>query len=235
MKPVNLLLSATAFTLFSTSCSHQQTEAPARPDPLVELWSGEDSLYTPENNLQAASVTVEDGAVMSAVVQNGKLLLKAAVGGNTIVHITGTDNRKAVIRTRSLTPFYIWRNLVNHATYKPQVTVKTTDVALKAAITSELSEKVAKPFYLQFNDKDSARYRNESGAQPVMAGVKFENLRFTLTLNGTTTHYTVHTHKDRYILGLENDLTAHYQALYPGKGIESVLTVEYVQQQLPPG
>lgn len=235
MKPINLLLTATAFVLFSTSCSHQQTEAPARLDPLVELWTGEDSLYTPENNLQAATVTVEDGAVMNAAVQNGKVLLKAAVGGNTIVTITGTDNRKASIRARSLTPFYMWRNLVNHATYKPQVTVNVTDAVVKAAITAELLAKVAKPYYLQFNDKDSARYRDESGAQPVMAAVKFENLKFTLTLNGATTHYTVLTHKDRYILGLVNNLTAHYQALYPGKGIESVVTVEYVQQQLPPG
>lgn len=235
MKLVNLSLIATVVTLSCTSCSSKKSDPVPTPDPLVELWGGEDSLYTPENNLRVTSVTVEDTKVVTATVADGKLLLKSVDGGNTVVRFTGNDNKTGAIRARVLTPFYIWKNLVNHATYKPRVTVKAADAALAASITAELTAALATTYTLQFIDEDSLRYRNAASVPPVQAKYSFKDLTFTLSMNDVTNYYKVITHKDRMILGLENDLTTRYRALHTGKDIESVVTVEYVQQQLPPG
>ncbi|WP_188951662.1 hypothetical protein [Filimonas zeae] len=232
---MNLLVIAFAFTLLSTSCNRKETTSAPLPDPYLELWHGEDTLYTPENNMQVASVTVSDNKVLTASVTGGKAFLKTVEAGGVDVEFTGIDGRKEKLRVWVRVPFYMWRSLVNHATYKPQVKVKIADAALSAAVTKELTEKLAKPYYINFRNEDSAWYFNIPETQRFTAWYSYKDLRFILKVNGETNEYKVLTHKDRKILGLEQDLTTRYQALHPGKGVELVVTVEYVQDQLPPG
>jgi hypothetical protein len=37
------------------------------------------------------------------------------------------------------------------------------------------------------------------------------------------------------MLGLEQDLTEHYKALHPDKGIQKIIVVHYVKRNIQPG
>ncbi|MDJ1479972.1 hypothetical protein QNI16_05700 [Cytophagaceae bacterium YF14B1] len=236
MKLINLLLFS-AFILFFTACTKKETIPEPEPpkETAIELWLGEDSLYTPENNLVVTQATVAHPDAVSAVVENGKVRLKALQEvGATYVTLTDATNQSIQIVVWTLTPYQL-KNLVNHATYKPSVKVQAADAATSATITAELEAKIAKPFRMQFRSSGMAIYWEEGVANPLQASYQFGDLQLEFTVNEVKHLYKVHTHTDRTILALEQDLTAYYQALYPDKGIESVVTTEYVQHLLPPG
>jgi hypothetical protein len=245
MKAIQLSFAIAAITLLLTACSKNNDDQKINPPPPgpVLLWPGEDSLYTPEGNVQPSQVTSDNEAVVKAAIQGSRIKLSAGIIGTTNIRITDAANHTLPKEVRTMNLAYQWKSVAENEPYKTSVIVEATDGSFAETLHTELVNEAKIPFQLQFvspytDNVNESLFRligpNTNGM--IEGSFSFVNLTLTLTTNGgKVTIYKVIPYANRRILALREDLTAYYQSLYPGKGITSVIITKHIRNYPPLG
>lgn len=148
-----------------------------------------------------------------------------------------------------------WESLAGDETYKNSVVVETEEAAfaeeLRTEIKQELQEETADLIGYSFRPYTStagidslifmkfihSTQLHEPSLKPASRG-SYSFGELSLTLNpagGGEEVYRLLPYPDRMVIGLQQDLTLHYQNLYPGQGIRKVTVTRHLKQRLPPG
>lgn len=226
-------------------------------DPTLWLWTGEDTLLRVDGDLSAYTVSTDLEEVATAEVTDEGILITAGRYGNTVVHLDAGGDRRHSISVRSMLLAGDWENLAGDENYMNGVVVDAADAVFAEELAAELLEKfreeterlIGYRFSPYVNSStgelDSARFMKFSHTaqqdpilRPASSGsYSFGELSLTLQPSGDNEKevYRLLPYPDRMILGLQRDLTPHYQDLYPDKGIRQVTVTRHLKQWLPPG
>ena len=227
-------------TLTFVACSKNKDNPKPAAQP-VRLWAGQDTVITLTGGTGQYTATSDSEQVAKVTVQNNSLHITTSYPGAVTIHIAGPDNRTSDLQliVRSVTGNW---NRTKGGTRDTDgwttVEVQCSDPALAATLQEQLDETgitLESVRGLAFLDNPSFVFQEIKANGTKREGTfSFHDLTLTLTEGSTIEIYRlIPLATSRF--ALEQDLTAQYQALHPGKGITRVTRTRYYTVMQMPG
>jgi hypothetical protein len=219
-------------TLTFVACSKNKDNPKPEKQP-VRLWAGQDTVIALTSQDGQYTATSGNEQVARVTVQDKNLHITTSYPGTTTIQITGPDNRITDFQLVTNSVTGTWKRIkggTDSTDGWTTVEVACSDPALAATLQEELDEKDIKPESvrgLAFQDYADTVFREIKADNSRREGTfTFHDLTLTLTEGSTVEVYRLIPFTlSRF--ALEQDLTAQYQALHPGKGITRVTRTRY--------
>lgn len=241
MRFVHPCLALLICTLAFVACSkNNDNPSPGKEEPL-RLWAGQDTVIALTGGSGQYTATSDSEQVARVTVQNNSLHITTSYPGPATIHITGPDNRTTDLKliARSVTGnWHRTKGGTESTDGWTTVEVQCSDPALAITLQEQLDEAaIAQESVraLAFRDNPGFFFQEIKANGNKREGTfSFHDLTLTLTEGSTTEVYRlIPLSQSRF--ALEQDLTAQYQALHPGKGITKVTRTRYYTVTLMPG
>jgi hypothetical protein len=235
-------------TLFLLSCSKNKEEETFHLSTgKVELWAGLDTVLvinTPSSttNLSPAYTAVSaNEQVASVVVQGNNLLIHTSQPGFTTIEVKGPDKKSRTISVNARSVIGIWRRVITPTegiVMANDVDIQCSDPATATMLREQLLEKTIQSEtiveYVFWREANLIYQTRQIDKKTKEGTFSYSNFTLTLTENNTTEVFQVLPLNLRKI-GLRQDLTERFRALYPDKGITRVVQTRYFNEAVQPG
>ncbi|CAL1519407.1 hypothetical protein [Chitinophaga sp. MM2321] len=229
-----------SFGYLLSSCKKDQ-----QPDKIqlsshqVELWAGQDTVISISGAPKQYTVSSENEEIARVVIQDNRILITTDLPGSTIIHITDGANNTSTIKLRALSVIGTWRRAEGDESLKARIFVETGDPVFADELQRQLFEATIKQpgtnYMIHFSTDPVMTFTERQQNTVLREGeFLFRNLTLTLTHNAIEDVYKIKP-LDYGVIGLEQDLTAHYKALHPDKDIKKVVIVTHVRKATFPG
>lgn len=227
-------------TLTFLACSKNKDNPKPDKQP-ARLWAGQDTVITLTGQDGQYTATSGNEQVARVTVQDKSLHITTSYPGATTIQITGPDNRITDLQIVARSVTGNWHRVKGGTEATggwTTIEVQCTDPALAATLQEQLSEKSITPESIRdlaFRDDAGGVFQEiKTDGSRRQGSFTFHHLTLTLTEGNTTEVYRlIPLAPSRF--ALEQDLTEHYQALHPGKGIIRVTRTRYYTVVQMPG
>ncbi|NII26492.1 hypothetical protein HB364_15490 [Pseudoflavitalea sp. X16] len=215
-------------TLTFVACSKNKDNPKPEKQPL-RLWAGQDTVIALTGTGQYTAMS-DSTQVAQVTVQNDSLHITTSYPGPATIHITGPDNRTTDLKLVANSVIGTWNSVKGGTGGWTSIEVQCSDPALAASLQEQLSEKEMKPESIRalaFRDYADLAFQEIRTDNIRRQGTfSFHDLTLTLTEGSTVEVYRLIPFTlSRF--ALEQDLTAQFQAIHPGKGITKVTRTRY--------
>lgn len=222
------VLLSVAFLLFF-SCKKSNELDPINPiNKEIKIWSGQDTLLVITGNSTIYSAVSENEDIVQVTMEGKELKIISGIPGVTKIRISDENNTTVEIAIHVLSFSGNWRNIENNASYKGKAIVQTGDPVLTSELTDSLTQEANLRYGVIFGGIDRSFVEVVSNKLRREGTYSFKNLTLTFIANGTSDLYTIIPFSET-VVAVYQDLTAHYQSLYPEKNVTKVVMIRYLR------
>lgn len=205
----------------------------------VRLWAGQDTSIAVSGASGQYTVSSENEDIARAVVEDGEIHITTDLPGKTVIHVDDGAGHKADIKLNAITFSGGWGRVEGHTIFKASVLIESGDPVfaeeLRTQILETSREESRTGYGLGFQTREKNDFIEMLRGEIIRQGTfTFRHFLLTLVHNNVEEVYKVEPINLQMVM-VEQDLTAHYKALHPGKGITKVVVIRPMRLATFPG